>query len=40
MGDQIMVMKNGQVIDERKKQELFSNDRHMYTKTLLDGFEM
>jgi peptide/nickel transport system ATP-binding protein len=40
MSDRMMVMKNGQVIDECKKHELFSTDRHLYTKTLLDVFEL
>jgi peptide/nickel transport system ATP-binding protein len=40
MSDRIMVMKNGQVVDECRNHELFSTDRHMYTRTLVDVFEM
>lgn len=40
MSDRIMVMKNGQVVDECNKHDLFSKDRHMYTQRLLNVFEM
>ncbi|MBT2689417.1 ABC transporter ATP-binding protein [Bacillus sp. ISL-47] len=39
MSDRIMVMKQGQVVDEFSKYDLFSVKRHPYTKELLYVFE-
>ncbi|WP_347553171.1 ABC transporter ATP-binding protein (plasmid) [Pseudalkalibacillus hwajinpoensis] len=33
--DRIVVMKNGKVVDECKRSELYSEDRHPYTKALI-----
>jgi peptide/nickel transport system ATP-binding protein len=39
MSDRIMVMQQGRMIDECWKQDLFSDDRHPYTKELIEVFE-
>lgn len=40
MSNRMIVMKNGQVVDECNKQDLLSKDRHMYTQRLVNVFEM
>ncbi|WLR54934.1 dipeptide/oligopeptide/nickel ABC transporter ATP-binding protein [Mesobacillus subterraneus] len=35
----IMVMQNGKIVDECKKQDLFSESRHSYTKNMIRVFE-
>ncbi len=35
----IMVMQHGRIVDTCEKQELFSENRHSYTKELLHVFE-
>lgn len=35
MSDRILVMQNGQVVEEGKSEDLFINPRHAYTKSLL-----
>ncbi|OLS37866.1 ABC transporter ATP-binding protein [Bacillus sp. MRMR6] len=39
MSDRIMVMKQGQVVDECDKHDLYSDDRHPYSKELLHVFD-
>lgn len=39
MSDRIIVMQQGQMVDEFKKHNLFSRTRHPYTKELLKAFE-
>ncbi|MCD2370055.1 dipeptide/oligopeptide/nickel ABC transporter ATP-binding protein [Bacillus sp. BS3(2021)] len=39
MSHRIMVMKDGQIADQFKKEELFSAERHPYAKKLLQVFE-
>lgn len=39
MSQRIMVMQHGQIVDECKKQDLFSEQRHPYTKELIHVFE-
>ncbi|WP_257958909.1 ABC transporter ATP-binding protein [Bacillus sp. V3-13] len=39
MSQHIMVMKQGNIIDQCRKEELFLNERHFYTKELLNIFD-
>lgn len=39
MSDRLLVMRHGQIEDECQKEELFSAQRHPYTKKLIDVFE-
>lgn len=38
ISQRIMVMKNGQIIDQFKQEHLFANERHPYTKELISIF--
>jgi peptide/nickel transport system ATP-binding protein len=39
MSDRVLVMENGHLIDEYKREDLFSPERHSYTRHLLSIFE-
>lgn len=38
MSQRIMVMKDGEIVDQFKEEDLFSSDRHPYTKELISIF--
>ncbi|SHR49335.1 ATPase component of various ABC-type transport systems with duplicated ATPase domain [Mycobacteroides abscessus subsp. abscessus] len=38
MSQRIMVMKDGEIVDQFNQEHLFSNDRHPYTKELISIF--
>ena len=35
--DRVLVMKNGEIVEENTVQEIFTNPRHPYTKQLLEA---
>jgi peptide/nickel transport system ATP-binding protein len=37
IADTVLVMKNGEIIESGKKEELFTNPKHDYTRTMLDA---
>lgn len=39
MSHRIMIMQNGKIVDECRKQDLFSERRHSYTKNMIRVFE-